>query len=110
MVTIIQGQDKKLDIQISHEVSGKPFNLSNISEIKACFRRTDGNHLLKRLSESDIEIINAPLGELKIILKSTDTAVLKDGIASFEIEFVQDAEEVEIVQFKDSLDIKKRIC
>jgi hypothetical protein len=114
-VKIVQGTDRKIVVRLEDSI-GDAWDLSDVDEVTATFRLADGSQLVKKLSLNEVEIVGSkPMnGKIAIILTDTDTANmkvsdnLKKTYSSFEI-ILDDGQDTQIVQFKDSLEIIKRL-
>lgn len=109
---IIHGSDQPTKIQILEENNGveTPFNLTGVSEITACFRKSDGTILQKLLSDAGIIIDNAEGGLFSIDWDESETALLKIAERQdFEVEIVK-ATKTNIIQFQKVLTVRPRIC
>lgn len=106
---VIKGSDRDLIVRVKVKETDEPFDLSSASEIIAYFRKSDDTFLERKLSLSQIEIINACAGKLKIILDDASTSLLHVGDdQDFEIE-IQIGTVTSIVQFLESLNVIDRV-
>ena len=107
-VTLIQGEDRILKIKILNSETGDPFDLTGATEIKAQFLKTDNTTLEKLFTGGGVTIVEHLLGKLEIELGDADTALLKKGTQSFEVE-IDKSGDIKIVQFEDSLIVKEQL-
>jgi hypothetical protein len=117
-VKIVQGTDRKIIVRLEDKI-GDAWDLTEVDEVTACFKLADGTRLEKTLTGGGIEIVNnKPMnGKIAIFLTDTDTQLmkvsdpLKKTFSSFEV-ILDDtnAGDTQIVQFKDALEIIKRLC
>lgn len=111
MISLIQGEDKTFIVKIQTS-NGDAYDLSNITEIDACFKNTDGTNLNKTLTGNAITIVDsAPQnGKIRIRLEETETALLKKGSElDFEI-LLDESGEKTILQFLAQLEVLARVC
>lgn len=109
---IIQGSDQPTKIQILEDNNGveTPFDLTGVSEIVACFKKTDGTILQKTLTGAGIIVDSAEGGLFSIDWDETETEGLRVGERQdFEVEITK-ATKTSIVQFEKVLTVKARIC
>ena len=113
-ITIYRGEDKDLLLRLVNCPSRLPFNLTTVAglpdDLIAKFRNEDGTCLEKKLSLSEIVIVDAVTGHIKVILTATDTLTLELGEKkSFEVE-VLDAGKTRVSRFDKLLNILGRVC
>ena len=111
MITIIQGEDKNIYVKIE-ESNGDAYNLSSLTEVEACFKKSDGTNLVKKMTEGAVSIVDAAPqnGKLKVRLEEDETAELKKG-AEQDIEILLDESgEKNILQFLGELTVLARVC
>jgi hypothetical protein len=111
MVTIIQGEDKNIIVKIQNE-DGDAYDLSNVTEMEACFKNADGSTLTKTQTGGAITIVDsAPQnGKIKIRLEETETALLKKG-EELDMELlIDESGEKKILQFIGELKVLARVC
>jgi hypothetical protein len=114
-LNVIRGSDREFVIKVSIQnpcdaaACGDPFDLTGVTEIKALFRKTDETVLTVTKTATDITVLSATAGKIKVFLSDTNTALLKVGDAqSFEIE-IQVGTITSIVQFRDILNVVDRV-
>jgi len=110
MITIVQGED--VDVIIRFELENEDaFDLSTVTAIEACFKKTDGTSLVKTLG-SGVEIVGAQPqnGKIKISLTDAETSLLKIGQKQhIEVKLSEGIKD-KIVQFPNELEVKARLC
>ena len=116
--TIYKGADAVINATVLTKISREPFsfetfNTVNGDYIEAQFLKEDKTVLSLRLDDvnSDIEIISACGGKIKIKMDETHTSSLQEGeCESFEVEVkMNNAEDTTILQAEEVLIIKKRL-
>lgn len=109
MLNIVQGEDRLITVRLEDE-NQDAVDLSPFDEITASFKRADNTLLEKKLTLAEITIPSAAPqnGKIQIILTDTDTASLKVGKIDFEL-ILDDGTERKIIQFKEQIEIKKRL-
>lgn len=106
---IIQGEDRTIKASIKTE-SGAAFDLTGVTEITACFKKSDNSYLSVTQTGGQIAIQgSAGAGEIAISLFDTDTELLALGNQSFEV-LIDKGTERRIVQYVSKLNVVKRIC
>jgi hypothetical protein len=108
MIDIIQGEDKAINIKLIQD--DEPFDLTSVTEITACFLKTDNTNLELTKTDGAITIVdNAVLGKIKITIGDADTALLKKSTQSFEVTLDTSGYKQK-VQFLNSLNIVESLC
>ena len=76
-VRIIQGEDKSFTVRITNE-NGDPIDLTTITEIETCFRKTDGSDLALSFTGGQIsKETPEEIGKIKITVASADSVDLE---------------------------------
>ena len=100
---IYQGEDRTLKCFLKNE-EDNAFDLTGVTEITATFQGASSDVVVS-MGAGDIAVSTpAGGGELTIALNDTDSALLKKGLISFEIE-VDKGTEKRIVQFLQALTV-----
>jgi len=107
-VTLIQGEDRILKIKINNAETGDPFDLTGITEITAEFKKTDNSTLTKLFTTGGVTIVEHLLGKIEIELGDAETALLKKGTESFEVE-TDKSGDIKIIQFENALIVKEQL-
>ena len=106
--TIYRGEYKVLNIELEDKAKKGLFNLTGSTEIDCIFMKDNNTYLHKKLSLSQVVIVDAPSGKLQIILLEADTGVLMitpDGyLSSLEIH-VTIASKTYFAQLKNSFKV-----
>ena len=76
--TIIKGEERTLPLQFT-KPDGSPYSLNTPSEIILKFKKQDKTILQKKLSLSEVTVLNDTLGKVTVILQEADTALLMEG-------------------------------
>ena len=114
-VKIVQGTDRKIVVRLENSI-GDAWDLTEVTDITACFKLTDGTTLKKQLTVSGLTILNNKKMNGKVVIQLSDAETLgmkisdplKSLYGSFEIE-LDEGTDRQIIQFKDSLEIVKRL-
>ena len=109
MVRIVKGEEKTLLVDITDDVSGKPYDVTDADEIRIIFKKPTGV-LTRTLTESGgVTIIDGKLGEIQVHLTEANTAELReDPAAPMEIEIVEDGV-TKVIQLQKVLEVIKRL-
>ena len=111
--TLYVGEDKDLILRLILCPSKIPYDLSVIGggdELTAKFKAADGTCLEKKLSLSEIEILSAIAGQIKVKLTAADTILLEPGEKkSFEVEIFNDSK-TRVSLFNKKLNVLTRVC
>lgn len=78
--TIIQGETRSIALRIANG-DGTPYNLTAVTEVRARFRKANGNYLEKTINGPDagVAIVDAVSGRILVSLPSDDTSALRLG-------------------------------
>jgi len=118
-ITIMQGEDRKDERPIKLKIrknGGKdpyPLPSSEVTEIEVRFLREDQSTekcVTKKLSESDVVILNEEGGIIQVKLESADTSLLKiEKDQNFTAVVTQNSEIAKVV-FYDALTVLEDPC
>jgi hypothetical protein len=80
MITIIKGSKAKMTVRLYQGVRGligDPLDLTLVTQISACFAKSDGTDLVVTKTSGKIVVLGSPLiGKIQINLTSSETASL----------------------------------
>ena len=110
-LTVIRGSDRTFTVNLYSKQKLRPFNLTGLTEIKACFPKEDETVLQVALTGGQITVLGDPvLGVIQIELTDSDTSLLAVGEdQDFEVQ-VDIGATRSIVQFLESLTVVESIC
>jgi hypothetical protein len=114
-MTIVQGEIIDLPLTILQS-DCKPFDLTPMAEVKFCISNIDGGIVEKKLTDGDVTIDDARLGELTVRLSSVDTNSLEvKENQSFDVKVLDNADEslatvLRVAKFTRLLDVEKGSC
>jgi len=114
-MTVAQGEIIELPLTIMQS-NGKPFDLTGMLEIIFCIKDLNGATLEKKLTDADVVIDNAVLGEITVKLAKADTLLLPvlDN-QSFSVKVSDNADEslatvLRIAKFERLLNVESGDC
>jgi hypothetical protein len=105
-VKIYTGENKTLSFRLLSDVkNGTPFDLTAATEIQVSIPKSDGTAIVKKLSLSEVTMVNALDGKFSTALLPVDTAALEVGaVIAVEIK-ITIATVVTIVQISEALNV-----
>lgn len=103
-VIVVKGEDKTIILRITEKITQDPIDLTN-KEITGVVEGCPGR---VELSTTSFNLINGPLGKVRVSFSDIDTAKFKKGAASFEV-ILTEGTDKKIVQFLNVLDVRERI-
>lgn len=114
VVTINQGQDTSLTVNLISQLTGFPFDLTSVTSILVSFLNADATTLELSLTGSSqpnpgaVAIVNAPGGVFSVALTAAQTSLLQaasgNGFGSFIVTVVLGGKTL-VVNFFNSLQI-----
>lgn len=109
LIELIKGEDKEFVVRIVRSDTEEPFDLTGVAEIKARFKKADGTALEKLYTATEVVIVSALGGKIKVILSDADTVLLEEREQQdVEIEIFR-AGITTIVQLLKVLSVRSRI-
>ena len=72
------GASAQVELDIISEESGRPFDLSSITDIEVSFPQNPSSRLVKNLA-AGVTVVNGVLGQITIDLSKEETALLLSG-------------------------------
>ena len=114
-MTVVQGEIIELPLTVMQS-NGKPFDLTTMTEIKFCIEDSNGDTLEKKLTDADIVVDNAVLGEITVKLAMADTLLLKvEDNQSFDVKVSNNVDELlatilRIAKFERLLNVEAGTC
>ena len=111
MITIIQGEDKDIVVKFEKE-NGDAYDLSNVTEIEACFKNTDGTTLKKLLTTTGVSIVGGlpQNGKISGRIEETESALLKKSDSADMEVLLDESGDKKIIQFLGQLKVISRVC
>lgn len=103
-VVITQGADASFVVRIIAKETKDPVDLSNASSVVAQFLNRDGTYLSLSLTGGITIQSPATIGKLLITLSAAQTALLQNGVNSFQVTFVISGV-TSVVQFSGSINV-----
>lgn len=108
-MTIVKGEAVDLPLTVLQS-NGKPYDLTGADEVEFCIYDQDGAVLSKKLTDTEITIDEAILGEITVALGVADTELLKvSDNQSFDVK-VTKAGKPRIAKFERLLDVESAVC
>lgn len=114
-MTVVQGEIIELPLTVMQS-NGKPFDLTLMTEIKFCIENVNGETLEKKLTDADIVVDDAKLGEITVKLAMADTLLLKvEDNQSFDVKVANNVDEnlatvLRIAKFERLLNVESGNC
>lgn len=114
-MTIVQGEIIDLPLTVMQS-NGKPFDLTGMVEVIFCIKDANGGAIEKKLTDGDVTIDDAKLGEITVKLSRADTLLLKvEENQSFDVKAMDNADEtlatvLRIAKFERLLDVEVSNC
>ena len=110
-LVIFKGTDQPSEIQFITKETNIPFDLTDNTEIEACFKNEDGTSTIMEKSSGEISIESAIGGSIKIVWTEAKTALLRAGKEmSFFCKLVNASGETRIVPFDNVLTVREAPC
>lgn len=108
---IFKGADKVLKISLVNPLTRKFINLTGVDDIKVFFQKRDGSLLNASLVGTEVEVLDAASGLIKITLQEADTVTLKVGKGlPVEVEIISNSSEDTVIgQNTMAIDVRERI-
>lgn len=114
-MTVVQGEIITLPLTILQS-NGKPFDLTAMAEVVFCIKDVNGGVIEKKLSNADVTIDDAKLGEISVKLLRADTLLLNvSENQSFDVMAMDNADEslatvLRIAKFERLLNVETATC
>lgn len=114
-MTIVQGEIISLPLTVLQS-NGKPFDLTGMAEVIFCIKDVNGATIEKKLSDGDVTIDDAKLGEITVKLSRADTLLLEvKENQSFDVKVMDNVDEnlatiLRIAKFERLLDVEVSNC
>jgi hypothetical protein len=103
---IDQGEDAAIECYLVDEETGEPLDLTDVEEITARFKNTDGTLLELAFTDSDVEVLSIAGAKVKVTIEADESLALNAGQRQdFEIEATLDGTIKKIVKFPRQLDV-----
>lgn len=108
---IIQGQKKTFTVFLDDEETGKPVDLTSVSEITTCFEKTGGTLETLTLTGTDISVVTAAIGEILVTITAVKTDDFK-VVSNATLEVIYDfgSGDVRKSQLLRAYSVKAKIC
>lgn len=110
-VTVIRGATLEYTISLTDESTKLPYDLTGATEIKACHPGENSAPVEALLSASEITVLNATLGQLRVKIDPTKTNLLAVGEdQTIELQITEADTDVVVTQFIEKLTVSASIC
>lgn len=110
---VVRGEDRELSLDAINSSNEKPFDLTGVTEIVACFTNELGTVLTKKMTDAlnPIVMVEPKLGSYKIPLITTETDTLAEVIKeTLRVEFTLPSGKKRVAIYNNALTVISRGC